>query len=501
MYTVRQPSRELHLPPPKRAAAVLSLGCAVLLFASAAPAPADEPFVPGSGDAVARVGRVIARASGLPLAVTFGGALGHYQGTTARGEAAALDLGILGVLLTTPMGCGRAILTPDQLPKRTVADSAAGETAASKDVAGHGPVGAGREEAAARPNARGEASFTSASLALGDLVTVGDGRSSTAAELVGGQERNASARVQLGRLDLAGGLVSLRGLRWAADQQTGPGGAVLGADGSFGVDTVVVAGLPLPTATPLDLVSAFGAANALIAPFGLRLEPPQVTKATADREVRVTPLKLVLGDGTAAKPLLGPLMSNLQPAREALLEAMQRFRYGECGAGNGAGLAFTFVDVVAAAMGGSGGIDLELGGVLATTEGVDYGDPFGLIPPGLPTVAPVVAPAVRPSPPAPGVAYEDDEPLSSGFDPGSERFTPASAEVAAPVAAAAPPSGEPVAALPATRRCESTSRGRVAGCSRGAPLQASAAALGLAVVLFGGDWWRTRRRFPTEVQR
>ena len=34
-------------------------------------------------------------------------------------------------------------------------------------------------------------------------------------------------------------------------------------------------------------------------------------------------------------------------------------------------------------------------------EGVDYGDPFGLIPPGLPTVAPVVAPAVRRRPPAP----------------------------------------------------------------------------------------------------
>ena len=244
-----------------------------------------------------------------------------------------------------------------------------------------------------------------------------------------------------------------------------------------------MAGLPLPTATPLDLASAFGAANAVIAPFGLRLEPPQVTKATADREVRVTPLKLVLGDGTAAKPLLGPLMSNLQPAREALLEAMGRFKYGECGAGNGAGLAFTFVDVVAAAMGGSGGIDLELGGVLATTEGVDYGDPFGLIPPGLPTVAPVVAPAVRPSPPAPECSRTktDALPVVRASTPGRSDLAPAPAEAAAPVAAAAPPSGEPVAALPATRRCESTSRGRVAGCSRGAPLQASAAALGLAV--------------------
>ncbi|MDQ1568800.1 MAG: hypothetical protein QOF96_3680, partial [Actinomycetota bacterium] len=74
-----------------RAAAVLSLGGAVLVFGSA-PAPADSPasspagspadapggsFVAGSGDAVANVGRVVARASGLPLATTFGGALAH----------------------------------------------------------------------------------------------------------------------------------------------------------------------------------------------------------------------------------------------------------------------------------------------------------------------------------------------------------------------------------------------------------------------------------------
>jgi hypothetical protein len=139
--------------------------------------------------------------------------------------------------------------------------------------------------------------------------------------------------------------------------------------------------------------------------------------------------------------------------------------------------------------------------VLATTEGIDYGDPFGLIPPGLPTVAPVVAPAARPSPPAPNPAFDDDpEPLSPESGSGSAYLTePALAEVAAPVATA-PAVGERVAVLPATRRCESTSRGRVAGCSRGAPLSASAAALAAALLLFGGDWWRTRRRALTEVQ-
>ncbi len=454
----------------------------------------------GSGDAVANVGRVVARASGLPLATTYGGALAHYQGTTARGEAAALDLGVLGVLLTTPMGCGRAPLSPDQLPKRTVADSHAGAASASKDVAGAGPLGAGREEASARPGAKAEAVYTSAALGLGELMASGEGRSSGAAELVDGKERRATASVRFGTVDIAGGLVSLRGVRWAAEQRTGPGGLVLGSGGTFGIDTVVVAGLPLPTDTPLKLAAAFGAANQVIAPFGVRLEPPQVTKTPGDREVRVTPLKLVLGDGTAARPLLGPLMSGAQPARAALLEAMKGFGSGGCDLGTAGGLAFTFVDVVAAAMEGAGGIDLELGGVLATTEGVDYGDPFGLIPPGLPTVAPVVAPAVRARPAVPAVTSEErPEPLPA-LDSG--RVAVAAPALPAGVAApGAPRTGAPVAVLPATRRCESTNRGRVSGCSRGAPTAAGLGALGFALTLFGGDWWRTRRRLSGEVQR
>lgn len=469
-----------------------------------APAPAESRFVDGSGDAVANLGRVVARASGLPLATTFGGARAHYQGTTARGEAAALDLGVLGFMLTTPLGCGRALLTPDQLPKRTVADSSAGEASASKDFAGNGPVGAGREAASARPGAKGEGSYTSAALELGELLASGEGRSSSAAELVAGQERRASGQVRFGNVDIAGGLVSLRGLRWATEQRTGAGGVVLGAGGTFGIDTVVVAGLPLPTATPLELAAAFGAANKVIAPFGLRLEPPQVTKSTGDREVRVTPLKLVVGDGTAAKPLLGPLMEGTQPAREALLEAMKGFGQDGCDLGKAGGAAFTFVDVVAAAMQGSGGIDLEIGGVLATTEGIDYGDPFGLIAPGLPALPPVVAPAVRPRPAVPSVTVEEPAgswPAADGgiAGPAPTASSPSPGEAAAP---AGPPaaSAEPVAVLPVTRRCESTSRGGVAGCSRGAPLPASAAALGAALLLFGGDWWRTRRRSVTEVQ-
>ncbi len=502
MYTVRQPSRAR-----VRTAKVVSLGCAAVMFGSA-PAPAvggeGEPFVAGSGDAVADVGRVVARASGLPLATTFGRAFAHFQGTTARGEAAALDLGILGVMLTTPMGCGRAPLTPDQLPKRTVADSANGAASASRDTAGRGPVGAGREEASARPGARGAAAYTSAALAIGEQLASGEGRSSSDAELIEGKERRASASVRFGSVDLAGGVVSLRGLRWAAEQRTGPGGAILGAGGTFAIDTVVVAGLPLPTGTPLELAAAFGAANSVLGPLGLRIEPPEVTKTSGDREVRVTPLKVVVGDGTAARPLLGPVMGGVQPARETLLEAMQRFRRGGCDPGAGGGFAFTFVDIVAAAMQGAGGIDLEVGGVLATTEGIDYGDPLGLSPPGLPTVARVAAPAPRPRPPASDSTSEDgagplpalDLPVPVPTPPTTGPPTPGSAAVGETAA----PAG-PVTVLPATRRCESTSRGRVAGCSNGAPLPASAAALAGALLLFGGDWWRTRRRATTtEVQ-
>ncbi|HVW31475.1 MAG TPA: hypothetical protein VHL53_02950, partial [Acidimicrobiia bacterium] len=302
---------------------------------------------------MATVGRLVARASGLPLASTFGGALGHYQGTTARGEAAALDLGVLGVMLTTPMGCGRALLSPDQLPKRTVADSHAGAASASRDAAGGGPLGLGREAASARPGAKGEASFTAAVLDLGGLLSAADGRSAGTAELVDGKGRRASATVGFGNIDLAGGLVSLRGVRWAAEQRTGPAGEVTAAGGTFGADTIVVGGLSLPTDTPVRLGMAFGAANAVLGPFGLHLGAPAVTTTAGNREVRVTPLKLTLGDGKAAQPLLGPLMSGAQPAREALLDAMKHLGRGDdCNLGQAGGFAFTFADVVAAAMEG-----------------------------------------------------------------------------------------------------------------------------------------------------
>ncbi len=497
MYTVRQPKRVF-----TRVAAVLGLGCTVLLAASP-PAPASGPFVQGSGDAVANVGRLVARASGLPLAVTFGGARGNYQGITARGESAALDLGVLGILLTTSAGgCGgggRSPFSPDQLPQRTVADSRSGEASASKDVAGGGPVGLGRQEASARPGALAQAAYTSAALGIGELLASGEGRSGSVAELVDGKERRAQAQVRFANIDIAGGLVSLRGLRWTAEQRTGPGGLVLGAEGTFGLDTVTVAGIPLPTATALDLAAAFGAANKVIAPYGLRLEPPQVTKTTGDREVRVTPLKLVLGDGTAAKPLLGPLMSETQPVREALLEAMKGFGYGDCNLGAAGGLTFTFVDIVAAALGGNGGIDLELGGVLATTEGIDYGDPFGVIEPGLPTLPSPGVPAVPPRPAVPDLTFDEASEALPALDTGGSVPASGSATASPDEVAAAPPPTEPVAVLPVTRRCESTSRGRVSGCSRGAPLAASAAALSAALLLFGADWWRTRRRSVTEV--
>lgn len=500
MYTVRQPRWAI-----TRVVTTLGLGSAAVLLSSSA-APAEGRFVAGSGDAVASVSRLVIRASGLPLTTTFGGALAHYQGESARAEAAALDLGVLGVLLTTPMACGRAPLTADQLPKRTVADSNRGTRSSAKDVAGAGPVGAGREEAAASPGARSDARFSSAALMLGDLAISG-ARSSTLAELVDGRERRATAEVSLARIDLAGGLVSLRGLRWTATQQTGPAGEVQAAEAAFGLDGMVVGGLPLPTATPLELASALGAANQVISTLGLRLEAPQVSRSAGDREVRVTPLTLVIGGPAASRPVIGPVMTGLIPAREALLAALRALGGapgspgggggGSCDLGTAAGFALTFVDIVAAGLEGTGGIDLQFGGALATTEGVDYGDPFGIVPPGLPAVPVVPAPAARPRP-RPAVAPVTVDAGADVVAPvpvsPARRTDPApevSIDAARPEVVAAAP---PAATLAATHRCESTSRGRAPRCGRGAPVPAGAAALGLAVLLFGADWWRTRRR-------
>ena len=252
---------------------------------------------------------------------------GPLPGDDGRGQSRPPSTSACSAcMLTTPMGCGRSRSPPTSSRSGRWPTPRPAEASASKDMAGNGPVGAGREAGLGPARARGEAAFTSAALALGELLASGEGRSA---------ERRRAGR----RGGAAGG-----GRGALRTTSTSPAGwsRCGGCGGSRAADGARRRGARAPAArsastrsswpasrcrpdTPLELAAAFGAANQVIAPFGLRLEPPQVTKSTGDREVRVTPLKLVLGDGTAARPLLGPLMEALQPGREALLEAMKGF--------------------------------------------------------------------------------------------------------------------------------------------------------------------------------
>jgi hypothetical protein len=495
----RSPARQLPRAGSRRrraGSATLAIG-ASLVFLTPAPAPAENEFVPGSAGAAAVVGRLVVRASGLPLATTVGGALARYQGETARAQAAALDLGALGVVLTTPF-CEGAAMEPDQLPQPTVADSGRGDEPASKEVAGTGGVVAGKEEASADPGPHSAAAFTTSGADLGGLVVVRDGRSASTTRLVPGQERRASAEVRFGNIDLAGGLVKLRGLLWEAEHRTGPGGAGLASTGSFGLDGMEVAGLPLPTATPIDLHRSLGSANEALAPFGLSLQAPVVTETGEGRRVRVSPLKVAIGDATATQPIVAPVVTGLLPVREGLLALLDSWPGSGCDPGSAGGLAFTAVDLFAGALEGAGGIDVELGGVSAETDGTDYGDPLGLVPPGVGSVAP--APTVarsRPSvqQPAP------DLPAPAAALPAPPRERPAAGdEVGVAMPAPPRPTAAVVAMAPATRRCESTSAGGRSRCSRGSPVVASGLAIGIALTLLGGDFVKSRHRTGEEAR-
>ncbi|MGH2759752.1 MAG: hypothetical protein ACRDKJ_09325, partial [Actinomycetota bacterium] len=75
-----------------RLLAALSLGLVVSAAAGASPAGgAEEPFIPGSGKAEARIINVGPKAAKLSLAPTLGVTLADYLNTLGRGEALIFD--------------------------------------------------------------------------------------------------------------------------------------------------------------------------------------------------------------------------------------------------------------------------------------------------------------------------------------------------------------------------------------------------------------------------
>ncbi len=434
----------------------------------------QEKFVAGSGRARANLFEIIPRTGGLEIPINFGKALVTYQGNSATAtsggvkppeqKAAEGDCG--GGQPQPPGGGGGGGgggapappkpgggSSPTQFPFVSTLSVSTGDKDAEKGRQidqGAFPAGSpisGRLEhqqvkATADPSAW--AATTSGALAFGPLIEVVNGRTEATTGVVDRKTRVAHAVTTMDRLKLAGGAISLIDVRWEATQRTGEGAL---ADGTFTVGSVLLQGKPLPAPPAPPAVVPGGSApplpdpltvlNTAIAPSGLAVESPRLD--TAGGVVRVSPMTLRLADSPLGGVLFAPLVTSLQPFREAVVGGLLAI---SCDFG----AAVTVADVAAGVLTGTGGIRFDFGGVSATTEGELYDNPFdggtgdggglddggfgdGTDVPGLPDLSAAPAPSTAFADPTDGGLTGGDlgEPLggnlgrpSSGSAPGAD---------------------------------------------------------------------------------
>ncbi len=473
-------------PRHRRLAALLGTA-GLLTLAIPQPAGArSDTFIDGSGAARGTAIRLAPRTGGLALAVAIGDSIASYQGTEGRAQAQALDLGILGLLLTTVSAFGqKPLLTPDQLPGPVQANSSHGAPTATHSLAGGG-VGAsgGTETVTAHPNTS-DAGTSAASLDLPGVLTVGAAVSHAETRLVPRVRREAHADVSIAAVSLAGGAVQLLGLHWDVTQHTGDTPV---RSGGFHVDDIRVGGqnpaapaggLPQPVE---PLVQSLDQANRVLATFGMHLTPP-ATRTLQDGTIEVGPLRISMGGTTQLSAPLGSALADTQPARDAVVAALKSDpRNGQdprSGLGSLVNAGLLVADLAVGDLTGTGGVDVELGGVHATTEGIAYRNPFGDV---------VPLPALGDS------TITDTTPA----EPGARAVPP----VVAPVPAPATTVITPATTAHSVATCLTTSPFGHPGCSgRDLARLAAGAALGVALLLFAGDavLLHRRRRGATEV--
>lgn len=361
----------------RRTTRVAALSGAVLAAAALAlPAAADEEFVPGSGDAHGIVARFGPTTGGLSLSSRFGLSLADYRVTFGRGQSQAVDMGAVALSLTSE-GCdGNAVIDREQLPPTLVVDSRQdgseeGRTITYQGTPAESPVvvAAGRQHARATDQPLGHGATEVAPIDIGGVITIAGGRSAATTELAD-QVREARASVDIPEVSVGGGELLIRGLHWDVVQRTGPDpDADPEVTSSFRIDGVSLAGTDLGGAdNPEEAAELLGGLNDALAPSGLRLEPP--TLSVIDGVATVSPLRLAIVNSPAGAATVGPVLGGLQVLRQPLFDAIISARCRSAG-------VILVGDVFLAVPAGSGRLDLDLGGVVATTEGEQFDNPFG----------------------------------------------------------------------------------------------------------------------------
>jgi hypothetical protein len=442
---------------------------------------ADGPSTaPGSAFASSVVLAANPEYGGLSLVVRGGQSTASYTGTQAIADAQAVNLGYVGGLLNgPPNACYGSAGGPSATASFNALQAASDSGAASKSADG------GVESVAVNPSPEQASATTAPSpIAIPGLLDV-TAHAVSHVSYVSGKDQEADAATTM-TVSLLGGLVTLNGLSWAANQETG---ATSAASGTFSMTSLTVAGKSTAIATPAELASALAVANKVLVTFGLTLTQPVESTDPVTGTVTIGPLRLQVEGTAITNTVLGALNPTettveeqigkvLATGDEACIKVIESY----------VGDAELVAGIVEGILAGGGFIDLELGGASADTEdapnfvnpldvlgGNSSGNASGQLPSaygGLATGANGLFDA--------GGGDIGASPATSG---GATTSTSAPAQSSAPATQSA-----------TLVRCVTSSPSGRPGCWSGAATVGAAALLVVGGVLFVADVTRSRRR-------
>jgi hypothetical protein len=468
------------------------VGLALSSIEPLTPAHAATSFTYGEGTAESQSLDIDVVDSGANINVYDGQATAGYQDTAAYSGAANVYVPLSGLLGSLQV-CSQAapnLPVPAPLTARTSTNGNTAPVSASDSVGG-GVGGARSVQASPRSNAMGR--VTATSFALPGVVDMSGGQSEAAVSAdAGTMTRTATASTGLSVVSLLGGAVKLTGLNWRLQQSE------VGADNrsdqrtmsdAFSLGSISVGPVTIPVSSPAQLPEAVATANGMLAPLGLALKLPTATKTAGGGNL--SPLTVAVGGDKAVwGPVIASLLANttftaLEQKMTGLLFDPQNCNElagllkstGQLNAywnllGEGAPLV---IGLLGQALGGSGEIDFNIGGVTSSLDDTYY-PPFNLGIASLPAL-PSVTQGVPSSPDFTGVPA-----VPSGTNP------PAAPDTASP---------QPSAALIArvSAKCETTSPAGQPMCWVGqAPIGAAVTGAVILGLLAADETYRRRHR-------
>ena len=394
-------AQEAFVPHPlnhfRRTAAILLVWVAVLatVGVSNSGATQADDFELGKASAIAKGVRVDPRNGGLSFGITMPLALSDYTNQVARAEARSVDLGVIGVTLAaTKCDEGDPTWPKEDQPQSIRTTSAEEGSAEGKQSTEYGIFD---RSVRATDEPFSEATTIIAPFGAPGFLEIGPVTSHTATGVIDGAIREARAITEIGSIEL-GPVGRLDALRWELVHRTGAEESITA---HFTIGSATIAGAPAG-GLDADTTEQLDAFNDALQPLGLRLEGPSVRQA--GDVTFLTPLRSSVVPAAERDDVLGGVVNELGETRNTITEALIAY---DCGNGT----YITIADLILGSVTGAGSLNLELGGVQASTGEIDgftgLGDfvPFG--PVGNVEVNPPVerpAAVTESTPPAPAPA-------------------------------------------------------------------------------------------------